>query len=179
MKIRKLVILSLLVSLALAISLVEQYIPLPIGVPGAKLGISNMVILTTLVIFGFREMLVVAALKSVLLLLITGSVTGFWYSFSGAVVSSVVMGIGKKCLMPPFSLVGISELGAFGHNVGQISIACIIFSNYKLYYYLPVLTLFGVFTGYFVGLSTEYITKHLNRVDYVGKEIRNNGKDYN
>ncbi len=179
MNVKKLATLSLLVSLALAISLVEQYIPLPVGVPGAKLGLSNMIILSTSVIFGFKEMLTVATLKSILLLFITGSVTGFWYSFSGAIVSSIVMGISKKYMMPPFSMVGISELGALGHNAGQITVACVIFSNYKLYYYLPVLTLFGVFTGYFVGLSTEYITKHLNRVDYVSKEIRNNGKHYN
>lgn len=70
--------------MALVISLFEQMMPLPIGVPGAKLGLSNLVILTTIVVYGSKEGIAVAALKSVLLLLLTGSVTGFWYSMAGA-----------------------------------------------------------------------------------------------
>ena len=48
--IRDLVYTALLVALALAVSLVESLIPLPFTMPGAKLGLSNMVILVTLIL---------------------------------------------------------------------------------------------------------------------------------
>lgn len=164
MNTKKLVFLSLLTALALVISLVEQMFPVPIGVPGAKLGLSNVVILTTLVVFGFKEAIVVAMLKSTLLMLITGSVVSFWYSIAGAVSSSIGMAIAYKLFHPPFSLIGVSEIGAVSHNLGQLTVAMIVFSNYKLYYYMPVLTLLGVATGLFVGLSAKFLSKHLARV---------------
>lgn len=164
MKVRKLVFLALLVALALAVSLIEGMIPVPIGVPGAKLGLSNIVLLVTLVLFGFREAFLVAVLKSVLLMLATGSVTSFFYSLSGAICASVAMGITQRCFTPPFSLVGVSEWGALFHNVGQLLVACVVLGNANIFLYLPVLTLLGVVTGFFVGLSAGLVSEHLNRV---------------
>ncbi len=43
--IRKITTMALLVAMALAISLVEHFIPLPIPIPGAKLGLSNIILL--------------------------------------------------------------------------------------------------------------------------------------
>ena len=43
--IRKITNLALLTSMALAISLLEHMIPIPVPIPGAKLGLSNMVLL--------------------------------------------------------------------------------------------------------------------------------------
>lgn len=43
-ELKKLVYTALLVAIALAVSLVETLIPLPFTMPGAKLGLSNMVI---------------------------------------------------------------------------------------------------------------------------------------
>lgn len=164
MNTKKMVFLSLLTALALVISLVEQMFPVPIGVPGAKLGLSNIIILTTLVVFGFKEAIVVAVLKSVLLMLITGSIVSFWYSLAGAIASSLGMGLANRFFTPLFSLIGVSEIGAVSHNMGQLSVAMVIFSNYKLYYYMPVLTLLGVATGFFVGLSANFLTEHLKKV---------------
>ena len=71
---RTMIFLALLVGVALVISLFESMIPIPFVAPGAKLGLSNIVILVTLVVFGFKSALTVAFLKSVHLMLITGSV---------------------------------------------------------------------------------------------------------
>lgn len=164
MKVKKMVFLSLLVALALAVSLLEAAFPLPIAVPGAKLGLSNIVILVTLIQFGFKEAVIVSALKSFLLMLATGSVTSFAYSLAGSLLSSVMMGVSQHCFSPPFSPVGISEIGAFAFNIGQLSVAAFVLSNIGVFYYLPVLTLIGLVTGYFVGLSARLITEHMNRV---------------
>lgn len=162
--IRRAVFLSILTSVALVISLFESTMPLPIPVPGAKLGLSNLVILVTIVVYGARDGFLVALLKSVLLLLLTGSVTGFWYSMAGALVSSLVMGLAATFFVPPFSLIGVSELGALGHNIGQLFIASFVLENPAVFVYLPVLSLVGIVTGLFVGLSANFLAPHLKRV---------------
>jgi len=52
---RKVVLIGLLVSLGLILHFVEAMIPMPILVPGAKLGLANIVNLIALVLIGFRE----------------------------------------------------------------------------------------------------------------------------
>ena len=162
-RINKIIFLSLLVSIGLALSVLESAIPLPITVPGAKLGLSNMVILVTLVIFGFKEALVVGMLKSIVLVLVTGSVSSFFYSFSGAILSCFAMFIVYKYFMNIFSLIGVSIFGAVAHNIAQVSVASIMMNNSRIYSYLPILLIMSLFTGYFVGLSSIYISDNLKR----------------
>ena len=111
-KLNKIVFLSIIVSVGLGLSVLESAIPLPIMVPGARLGLSNMVVLVTLVVFGFKEGLVVSALKSIILMLITGSVSSFIYSISGAILSCIAMYLAYKYFHNIFSLIGISIIGA-------------------------------------------------------------------
>lgn len=160
-RIQKLIFISLLVSIGLALSVLESAIPLPIIAPGAKLGLSNMVILVTLVVFGFREALAVGILKSLLLVLITGSVSSLAYSLSGSILSCIAMAIIYKYFSRIFSLIGVSILGAVAHNFAQVSVAAVMMSNARIYSYLPILLITSLFTGYFVGLSSIYISRNL------------------
>lgn len=157
------IFLSVLVSIGLALSVLESAIPLPITVPGAKLGLSNMVILVTLVIFGFKEAIVVGILKSMVLVLVTGSISSLFYSLSGSIFSCIAMFIAYKYFMNIFSLIGVSIFGAVAHNVAQVSVATIMMNNSKIYSYLPILLLTSLFTGYFVGLSSIFITDNLKK----------------
>ncbi len=161
---RKIILLSLLVSIGLALSVIESSIPLPVAIPGARLGLSNMVILVTLVVFGFKEALVVSILKSLVLVLVTGSISSLMYSLAGGVVSCIIMFIGYRFFSNIFSLIGVSILGATGHNIAQVSVAVMIMSNLRVYSYLPILVLMGLFTGYFVGLSSIYISRNLEKI---------------
>lgn len=159
----KMIFLSLLVAIGLALSVLESAIPLPILIPGARLGLSNIVILVTLIIFGFKEALVVSILKSFVLVLITGSISSLIYSFSGAILSCLVMHIVYKYFSNIFSLIGVSIFGAVTHNFAQISVAAFIMFNVRIYSYFPVLMLISLFTGYFVGLSSTFIVKNLQK----------------
>ena len=64
--IKRLIFLSLLVSIRLGLSVIESMMPVSSGTE-AKLGLSNIVILITLVIFGFKEALTVGIPKSIVL----------------------------------------------------------------------------------------------------------------
>ncbi|MBP2024741.1 Gx transporter family protein [Peptoniphilus stercorisuis] len=159
---RKLIFLSILVALGLVMGLFESIIPLPFTFPGARLGLSNIVVLVSIVVFGYREGLIVALFKTLILMLVTGSVSAFFFSFAGALLSSISMILAHKYLSKYLSLIGISEIGSFFHNLGQVIVASFILGNKMIFAYLPFLLILGLFTGYFVGLASIYITKNLN-----------------
>lgn len=161
---RKITNLALLTAMALAISLIEHMLPIPVPIPGAKLGFSNMIILITLYIYGFKNALVVGVLKSFLLMLITGSVSAFFYSIAGAILSAIAMGLALKYLPSGKSFIAVSEIGAFFHNLGQILVAIVVMSNVKMFYYFPALVLMGIFTSFFVGLSVNYVAEHMDKL---------------
>lgn len=162
--VRKITNLALLTAMALAISLIEHYIPLPIPIPGAKLGLSNIVLLVSLYFYGLKAGLAIGVLKSFLLVLATGMVTSFFFSAMGAILATISMHISLRFLDKSLSFIGVSEIGAFFHNFGQILVAAFVMGNIKMYYYFPLLVFIGTFSGFFVGLSSNYIIKHMEKI---------------
>jgi len=161
-KLQRYIFLSLLTAAALILSIIEGMIPLPYIAPGAKLGLSNIVTLTVIVVFGFKDALLVVILRCILLMLVATNPITFIYSIASGVMSTIVMYIGLK-YFKKLSFIGISVLGAMTHNATQVSVAAILFGTFNLYYYLPVLSLVSIFTGCFVGYSTIFVSDNLNK----------------
>ncbi|WP_071026704.1 Gx transporter family protein [Peptoniphilus raoultii] len=166
MKTRKIIFLSLLTALGLVLGFFESFMPLPLAIPGARLGLSNIVVLVTIVSFGYREGFALALLKTILLTFVTGSVSAFFYSFAGALLSSIAMVLAHRFLKKYLSLIGISEIGSFFHNLGQVLMASFMLKSMTIISYLPLLVILGIFTGYFVGLAGTYITRHLEKINF-------------
>lgn len=166
MKVKKTIFISIFVSLALVVSLLESYIPIP--VPNVRLGLSNVILINALLFFGFFDTFFISLLKSLLLVLILGNPISFIYNFSSGFVSIVVMYFSYKYLKNFFSLVGISVLGSIFYIFTQISISAIILKTFSLYNFVAILEIVGIFTGIIVGLVANYLYKIL-RSSY-GKE---------
>lgn len=165
MKVKEMIYLSLLVAIGIALSILESFIPLPIsGVPGAKLGLANVVNLVTLVVFGVKYALVVGTLRCFVATLGTGAVTGLFYSLSGSLFSTLIMWVVFKYLSKKFSLIGVSVFGALAHNIAQLTVASFMISNFLIFTYLPLMMLISLFTGYFVGLTSIYTSDHLKKI---------------
>lgn len=162
---KKLIFLALLTAMGLVLGLFESMIPIPVALPGARLGLSNMVVLVTIVVVGAREGIIVALLKTMMLTLVTGSVSAFFFSLGGAILSSLAMIISYRLLSRWISLIGVSEIGSFFHNLGQVLVACFILHSRAILTYLPLLVILGLFTGYFVGLSAIFIGNHLAKMN--------------
>ncbi|HHY14042.1 MAG TPA: Gx transporter family protein, partial [Thermoanaerobacterales bacterium] len=160
---RRLVHLSLLVSFGIVLHIIETFIPLPIHIPGAKLGLANIVTLLALVIYGFKYGLVVSIMRCLVSSLITGSISGLIYSLSGAIISLIMMFLALYYGSKVFSLIGVSIIGAQFHILTQISIASIILQNLGIFLYLPFLMIVSLFTGYFVGLTSGFTYKILHK----------------
>lgn len=164
MKIRKILFLSLIVATGICLHIIESSIPVPFIVPGAKLGLANIVNLITLVLFGFRSAIVVAITRCIVATLGTGAVTSFFYSISGALFSTLIMWVVYKYCSRFFSLIGVSIFGSISHNIAQLTVASIMIHNPLIFTYLPIMILVSLFTGYFVGLASIYVTKHLKNI---------------
>lgn len=159
---RKLIYLSLLSAIGIVLGLFESVIPIPVAIPGARLGLSNIVVLVTIVAIGYKEGFFVSIFKTIILGIVTGAVSSFFFSIGGAILSSISMILAHKFLRKYLSLIGISEIGSFFHNLGQVLVACFIMKTTTILAYLPLLVILGIFTGYFVGLASIYIVNNTN-----------------
>lgn len=153
--------LALLVTFAVVIHTVEALLPLPMPVPGIRLGLANIITLLTLVLFGLRSALTVSILRSVLGSLFIGGFFGFgfWLSLTAGITSVVAMAailmLQRRGLV---SLISVSVIGSAVHNISQLTMASIIIANFALFRgYYPLLLLFSVPTGIFTGLAAYYL----------------------
>jgi len=153
--------LAILITFSIVIHTVEAALPLPMPVPGVRLGLANIITLLTLVLFGLRSGLLVTVLRSILGSLFVGGLFGFgiWLSITAGLVSCLVMAIllivQRKGLI---SLLSVSVVGAAAHNLTQLLMASIIISNLALLKgYYPFLLLLSVPTGIFTGLAALYL----------------------
>ncbi len=160
-KTRELVLMALLAALGSILGLFEAMIPLPFLAPGLRLGFSNIVVVVSLVTFGLKKGLAISLLKSFLLMLMSGNVSSFIYSFSGAFLSALAMIIALHFGKNFISLIGVSLIGSSFHNLAQVTVSSIILGNIMMFSYLPVLLIIGIFTGFFVGISSIYILNTL------------------
>lgn len=153
--------LSLLVTFGLVLHIIENMIPVPFPVPGAKLGLANIISLLAIVLYGPREGFLVNILRCLLGSLLTGSMSSLIYSLSGALLSTLAMAMTYSYFKNIFSLIGISIIGGVVHNFAQVTMASIVLSTLGLYIYLPFLMVTGLFTGLFTGLAAIFIRQHL------------------
>ncbi|MDR3562853.1 MAG: Gx transporter family protein [Negativicutes bacterium] len=158
MNTRRVVMLGLLVAIAGVLHAVEGWLPLPLPIPGVKLGLANIISLLTISMFGWRDALCVAILRVLLGTLLGGAFLGpaFAMSMSGAVVSALAMAYAYYHWQPRFSLVGISVIGAVLHNLAQISVAALLVASPSLFWYFPYLLLFALPTGVGTGLTVVF-----------------------
>ncbi len=163
MKSRKLVLISLLVSLGLILHIVEGLIPMNAAIPGAKLGLANIPNLIALILFGIGPGLQVLLLRVILgsLLIGTFMTINFYFSLTGGLLAFLAMAFAHYFLKKKLSIIGVSIIGATFHNIGQIIIAYFLIANNAIFYYLPFLLLIAVPTGVGVGLVAYFTLNYL------------------
>ncbi|MBR5708571.1 MAG: Gx transporter family protein [Oscillospiraceae bacterium] len=136
-------------ALAIVFGYLESLIPT--GIPGVKLGLGNLVVLTAMYAVSARGAAAVSAVKIVLCGLLFGSFAGLLYSLAGGAASFLVMLLLKKS--GRFGLVGVSVAGGVVHNAAQLAVACAVLGGIKLAYMLPLLLVSGVAAGLLVGFA--------------------------
>lgn len=156
---RKVALYGILIALAMVMSFIESLIPIPIPVPGVKLGLANLVTITGFYLIGIPGTICVTILRVVLVGLSFGNPYSMIYGLSGSLMSLLVMSIAKKYHW--FSQIGISILGGVFHNIGQITFAAWIVQTAGVYVYLPALLAAGCIAGTIIGISGGILTERL------------------
>lgn len=158
-KTKKLTTCAVLISLALALSYMERFIPLQmvIPLPGIKLGLANIVTLIAIYYLDLKSAYAIVFIRCLMGAIFGGGVSGLLFSLTGGLISLTVMLLAKK--MPCFSIFGVSVLGAATHNIGQILAAMLLMQSVYIGAYLPYLLIVALFTGYATALASAGVLK--------------------
>lgn len=162
MKTKKIAYLGLLIALAFVFSYIEFLIPVNLGIPGAKLGLANLVIIVALYTINERDAFVLSMIRIVLVGFTFANLASMLYSLAGGILSFFTMVLAKRS--KKFSMTGVSVIGGIFHNVGQIIIAICVVKTASLVYYLPVLMVAGIVAGVAIGILGAMVTKRIRRV---------------
>ena len=142
-------------ALALIFSYVETLIPFQIGIPGVKLGLANLIVVVALYKMGGKDALLLSVTRIVLSGFIFASLFSILYSLAGMVIL-------KK--RGSFSVFGVSMAGGVFHNVGQLIVAMLVVETFSVAYYVPVLLIAGVITGFIIGVVANEMLKRLGSI---------------
>lgn len=159
---KKITILALFTTLALGLYWVESLLPVPVPIPGIKLGLANIITLIILKNFSIREAFWVLIIRIFIVTFLFGQFISLFYSLSGGILCLFSMQVIHHMLKGHFLfLTGI--FGALFHNLGQLCVAMVLTSSIAPLSYLPFLILSGTITGLFTGLCAHYAQKYLGQ----------------
>lgn len=154
---KKTAVLALMSGLGLISFLIEGLIAPPF-LPGAKLGLSNIFTLFTLVLYGLPEAVLVVAARTVLGSLFAGNFSLLLYSLTAGLASAFVSRL-LLCVFPRISILCVSVVSAVVHNAVQTLVYCALTGTLLLMGYLPWLAVAGIAAGIAVGIAVVFIVK--------------------
>lgn len=151
---------ALLLAAALILSFVESLFPISalIPLPGFKLGLSNIAITAAAYRLSSADAAAVSFAKVIVLSLLFGSITSFFFSLAGASFVILALIILKRVRV--FSFIGISVICAASHNLGQLTAAAIVFGKAALSYF-PVLLFASVIFGGICGIILNILPRFI------------------
>ncbi len=158
---KKLAEYACLLAFAMMVSYIEALIPIPLGIPGAKLGLANVVIVFCLYRIGICGAFLINLCRVILCGLLFGNAYGMLYSLAGAILSLLIMACMKH--IKAFGMIGVSIAGGAAHNIGQLLLAFCITQVPVLWYYLPFLLVTGALTGLLNGSLANVIYKRIDK----------------
>ncbi len=145
--------LALLVSATLVLSYLEASMPLPVTVPGIKLGLANVCILCALYLKGPRWAGGVTLFKAVAASAIVGAPSMIVYSLAGS--SLALAGMIVLWRIGTFNLKAVSVAAALLHGAGQLAVAAFMLQTPIVFVNAPVMIVASVVAGIVTGSVAE------------------------
>lgn len=152
---------GMLIGLAFIFSYLEAILPMPVPVPGVKLGLANLVTMVGLYTVGAKGTAAVSLIRIVLAGFTFGNTFSMAYGLAGGALSLVLMILAKR--FTGLSQVGVSIVGGVGHNVGQLAVAAFVTHTAGVFVYLPALLVAGTIAGALIGLLGGLVTERVQR----------------
>ena len=165
--------LAMFTALAMILSYVEILIPVSFGIPGVKLGLTNLVTVLILMTgksdrgydaYRLFDALIVVIARIVLVGFLFTDLYAMIYSLSGGLFSLLFMWLFSGSLK--LSAAGISVIGGIAHNFAQLVVAALVVEQLRIFYYAPVLLFSGTLTGFLIGIVANLIINRRGVTDY-------------
>lgn len=154
--------LGLFCAAAILLGYVEAMIPVFTTVPGMKVGLPNLAIVSVLYLYSWREAALVSLVRIAVNGLLFGNLFSFAFSLAGGTLSLLVMAVVKA--LGVFDCTGVSLIGGIAHNAGQIAVAAFLVDNIRVAYYFIPLVLTGLVAGVLIGLLSGILVRRLAQV---------------
>ncbi len=84
-------ILIILVCNAIVISFLEALLPLPIPVPGVKLGLANILTMLAIVFLDLKSAIIIVVLRSIAVTFLSKGLFALVFGLTGGLLSAVLM----------------------------------------------------------------------------------------
>jgi uncharacterized membrane protein len=152
--------LGILAAVAVAVYIFESLVPMPL--PWARLGLSNVVVTVALFAYGVGDAFVVNLARIVAGNLVLGLLLSpaFVFSAAGSFSALAVMAVVRRRLVPPLSVVGTSCLGAVANNAAQVAVFSAAFApTAAVRGLLGVFVMLGVGVGFATGVIAAAVIR--------------------
>lgn len=156
---RRAALMGVLTALALVAGYLEVLVPLPVSVPGVKLGLGNAVVLFALVRLGARPAGLLMLAKVLCSTLLFANPQMLAFSLAGGILSWAVMALAQKSGL--FSVVAVSVLGGIAHNAGQLVAVALLLSVQVALVNVPVLAVAGAISGAVIGVVMSSVLRRV------------------
>ena len=167
MNFKRLALCALFICMAAVLSAAESWLPGICPILGVTVGLGNIVTMFLLYIGGkWRSLdaLIVVVVRCFLAALFTGQIMNVFFDVAGGICALGAMLLLRKILPSKnrenlLPLVGAG--GALAHIAGQMATAVIIFGNFLVFFYTPILLTAGIIWGAFSGGCTLLLLRKL------------------
>jgi heptaprenyl diphosphate synthase len=158
---------GIFIALALIFSYLEKFIPVEwiIPIPGIKLGLANIVTVAALILLDAKSAATITILRCILANMLFGTPMSMIFAISGAILALTIMTVLKTGYNRIYSVIGISAAGAAAHNAGQIAAAALVMKSAAVFYYLPLLLVASLVTGFVTGIVAQTIIRRLEGME--------------
>lgn len=158
---------GLFTAIALTIFMIEARIPLPIALPGARLGLANAVTIYVCYTMGIAHAGKVLLARILLAALFAGQLLTLFYSATGGLFCLTLLAV-LKPIFPQDKVWFVSPLCAVAHNIGQVTVASFLLGTQEVFYFLPYLMLLALVSGLFVGIATQRLLERVGIPEETG-----------
>ena len=152
-QVKKLTLYANLLAIAIVLNVLESWINV-IPVPGAKIGLANIVTLVVLVLYSPKDSILLVVMRVIIVSLLTGKLLNpiFYMSLSGGIFASLAMAVIYKLNF--FGIPGVSIIGSLFHTLGQIVAGIFVIGSVAVIGYLPIMLAISVPAGIATGIIT-------------------------
>lgn len=160
----KMVKISLLLAIALIVNYLESLVPLPLPIPGVKLGLANCIGLVVLCLYKEKDYIMFNILKVFMVALLrTGFGTSFFIGLSGTALATIFTLMAYK--FSKASIYGLSVVGAIFHALGQVLMVMLLYNTVYMINYLVILeiasVISGVITAFIASVTLQKLPKRM------------------